>query len=104
MKFSTRNSTQTGARQYALNLEQLRLVAFADSSFASLEGCGRQIGCVVIPTDDMKHVNWIHFSRFKCRRVLQSEIDGKTYAFVDTFNAAFIIKHDLERRLESLFC
>lgn len=81
---------------HQLDLESLRIVSHADASFANLPDLKTQLGFIVLLTDKTGRVNWLHFRSYKCKRVVRSVLGGETHAFVDSFDAAYAIRHDLE--------
>lgn len=77
-------------------MDSLRIISHAYASFANLPDLKTQLGFVVFLMDDTGRVNWLHFRSYKCKRVVRSVLGGETHAFVDSFEAAYAIRHDLE--------
>ena len=84
-----------GLRQQSLDAKSLRIVAFSDSSFANLHDQGTQLGYIVLLVDKDMRFNWLQFASYKCKRVVRSVLAGETYAFVDGFDMAYTLRHDL---------
>lgn len=79
-----------------LDRETLHLRVYADASFADNDDLSSQIGYVVLLCDSSDSCHVLAYSSKKARRVVRSIMAGEVYAFADAFDAAFIIKHDLE--------
>lgn len=84
---------------HSLDLESLRLISHADASFANLSDLRTQLGFVVLPIDKTGRVNWFHFRSYKCKRVVRSVLGGETHAFVDSFDAAYAIRYDMQQMI-----
>ena len=92
------NATKTLSLMYApLDKETLHLLVYADASFASNDDLSSQLGYIVLLCDGHSRCHVMTYSSRKSRRVVKSIMAGEVYAFADAFDAAFIIKHDLER-------
>lgn len=90
-----------GLKVHVLNRDKLRIISYADTSFANASDLGTQLGFVVFMTDGTKRVNWLHFRSYKCRRVVRSVLAGETHAFVDAFDSSFTLRHDLSEIVNS---
>ena len=92
------NATKTLSHMYApLEKETLHLCVYADSSFASNDDLSSQLGYIVLLCDGHSRCHVMTYSSRKSRRVVKSIMAVEVYALADAFDAAFIIKHDLER-------
>lgn len=69
---------------------------YADVSFANNDDLSSQIGYVVLLCDGSDNCHVLAYSSKKARRVVRRIMAGEVYAFTDAFDAAYIIKHDLE--------
>jgi len=75
---------------------------YADASFASNDDLSSQLGYIVLLCDGHSRCHVMTYSSRKSRRVVKSIMAGEVYVFADAFDAAFIIKHDLERIYDQL--
>ena len=76
------------------------MVAFADSSFAKKLDLSSQLGVMIVLSDSSGRANLMHYNSYKSKRVVRSVRGGEMYAFDDAFDAAFSIRHDLQRLLK----
>lgn len=91
--------SRLGLKAHQLDLESLRIISREDASFANLPDLKTQLGSIVLLTDKTSRENCIHFRSCKCKRVVRSVLVGETHAFVDSFDAAYAIRHDLRTML-----
>lgn len=82
-----------------LDQDSLKLVVYIDSSYANTVDHKSQLGFIVCLADKSQRCSILHFSSHKSHRVARSSMAAETLAFVDGFDNAFLIKHDLERIL-----
>jgi len=75
----------------------LHLRVYADASFASNDHMSSQMGFIVLLCDGADRCHVLTYASKKARRVVRSIMVGEVYAFADTFDAAYILKHNLER-------
>lgn len=80
-----------------LDLESLQLMVYAD--FANLPHGKWQLGFLVCLTDSSFRCSISHFASSKSTRVAGSTMASESLAFVDGFDYAYLIKHDLKRLL-----
>lgn len=80
-----------------LDQDNLHLVVYTDSSFANTPDYKSQLGFIICVADASQKCSILHFSSHKSHRVARSSMAAETLAFVDWFDNAFPIKHDLER-------
>jgi hypothetical protein len=83
----------------ALDSHTLRVVAYADVSFHNCDDDSSQLGYVIVLSDDSETRAIFHFSSPKSKRVTRSTMAAEILAFVDAFDKAFIIRHELSRML-----
>ena len=84
-------------RYTKLERESLHLRVYADASFASNDDLSSQLGYVVLLCDAEDRCHVLTYVSKKARRIVRSIMAGEVYAFADAFDAAYILKHDLER-------
>lgn len=96
-----KDNPELGLRVHNLNKNKLKIISYADVSFANSADFRTQLGFVVFLSDDTNRVNWIHFRSYKCKRVVRSVLAGETHAFVDAFNSAFTLRHDLSTMVKT---
>lgn len=95
-----KNEPELGRIGHKLDKASLRLIAHADSSFANLTDLRTQLGFVILLTDKTKRVNWLQFGSYKCKPIVRSVLGGETHAFVDSFDAAYATRHDMQTMLQ----
>ena len=93
-------TSELSLRHYPLNEDSLHVVAFADSSFANNLDLSSQLGVMIVLSDSSGRANLMHYNSYKSKRVVRSVLGGEMYAFADAFDAAFSIRHDLQRLLK----
>lgn len=81
---------------HQLDIDFLRIISYAVASFQNLPDLKTQLGFVVLLTDKTSRINWLHFRTYKYKRVVRSVLGGETHAFVNSFDAAYAIRYDLE--------
>lgn len=79
--------------------ELLRLIAFADGAFANNPELISQLGYLIVLADAHDHYNVLSYRYFKSRRVTHSVLGAEVIAFAEAFDAAFVLKIDLENFL-----
>jgi hypothetical protein len=79
-----------------LDPSTIRIVAFADSSYANNSDHTSQLGYLVVLADETDAWNIVHYTSYKSRRVVRSVLARELHAFVDTFDYAYLLKRDLE--------
>ena len=78
-----------------LNKDTLRVIGFADSSFANNADLSTQLGYVLFLGDDTGSVVPISFKSYKSRRVTRSAMAGEVIAFSDLFDVAAVLAAEL---------
>ncbi|EED11471.1 hypothetical protein TSTA_007610 [Talaromyces stipitatus ATCC 10500] len=86
------DNAERGLRFVRLDLDSLRLVIFADSSFANNKDFSSQISFVIVLADAVNNANIVHWSSIKCKRVTRSVLASELYAMVHGFDSAASIK------------
>jgi hypothetical protein len=81
-----------------LNRNQLKLMIFTDVVFVNTLDLHSQIDYVICLTDDV-HINLIHWSSIKCKRVIRSVLAAKLYAMINDFDVEAVIKSIIKRML-----
>lgn len=82
-----------------LDLNSLRLLVYSDSSFNNREENRSQLGFIIVLSDNTNQCCILHYSSQKSKRVTRSSMGAETLAFVNAFDNALLIKHDLKRML-----
>jgi hypothetical protein len=86
-------------RYVLLNRNQLKLMIFTDAAFANTFDLHSQIDYVVCLIDDV-HINLIHWSSIKCKRVIRSVLAAELYAMINDFDVEVVIKSIIEHILK----
>jgi hypothetical protein len=89
-----------GLRFVPLDLESLKLVVFADASFANNNDNTSQIGFVIVLADESNSANIVHWSSIKCKRVTRSVLASELYGMAHGFDHAAVIKATIEKILQ----
>lgn len=93
------NSVQKSKTQilrYApLDHHSLELRVYADASFACNDDLSSQLGFIILLCDNMNRAHVLDYASKKSKRVVRSIMAGEVYAFMDAFDTAFSIAHDL---------
>ncbi len=76
------------------NFVNLQLMIFTNSSFTNNRDLFSQIDYVICLTNS-KHVNIVHWSSIKCKRVTRSVLAAKLYAFAHDFDFEVVFKATL---------
>lgn len=84
-----------------LDRKSLHLRAYSDGSFVNNQDSSSQLGYIVLLCDGNDNCNVIKFRSFKSKRVVRSVLGAEVYSFAEAFDAAFVIKTDLERILDT---
>jgi hypothetical protein len=83
-----------------LDLDSLYIRGYADASFGmNVDGSG-QIGYCILLMDKFDRFAIIKFRNGKCHRGTHSAMAAETCAFAEAFDAAFVLKHGLEKLLK----
>lgn len=90
-------SPDAGIKIPKLDLDTTSLVVFSDAGLAGNFDLSSQIGFVIALVDGNGKANLLDYSSRKCRRITHSSLAGEIMALTAGFDAAFAIRHDLER-------
>jgi hypothetical protein len=82
-----------------LDLSTLRVVVFADASFAQNEDLSSQVGYIVLLLDAEHQCAPIMHRSYKAKRTTQSELAAEAIALADGFDAAFACANNLMKLL-----
>jgi hypothetical protein len=99
LQWQLNNSTRE-LRFVSLNQNQLKLMIFTDAAFVNTIDLHSQIDYVICLIDDV-HINLIHWSSIKCKRVIRSVLAIELYVMINDFDVEAIIKSIIERMLHS---
>jgi hypothetical protein len=88
-----------GLRFVPLDIKTLRLIVFADASFANNKDLTSQIGFVIVLADAADNANIVHWSSIKCKRVTRSVLASEMYGMTHGFDAAAAIKSTITQLL-----
>lgn len=80
-----------------LDLDSVRLLVCIDASRTNMERNRSQLGYLILLADKLDQCAFLHYSSYKSTRVTRSSMAGETLAFVEGFDCAYLIKHDLSR-------
>jgi Reverse transcriptase (RNA-dependent DNA polymerase) len=78
-----------------LDPTSLRLLLFADASFANADNFTSQLGFVIILADEAGNANIIHYGSQKSKRVTRSVLAAEILALVYGWDNAFVVSHAL---------
>lgn len=95
-----KNEPQLRLIIHKLEKETLNIVVHADASVANLSDLITQLDFVILLNDHTKRVTWMQYCSYKFKRIVRSVIGGETHAFVDSFDAAYAIRHDTKKMLQ----
>ena len=94
-----RRSSNITLQYPKLDLNSLSMVVYKDSSHDNVKDHQSQLGFLICLMESTKKCAVIHFISHKPRRVARSSIAAETLAFVESYDNAYLILHDLERML-----
>jgi hypothetical protein len=86
------DSADDGLRFVPLDLSSMRVVVFADASFANASDYKSQIGFVVCLADANNAANIVHYGSAKCRRVTRSVMAAELHGLVLGFDHAYVVQ------------
>jgi len=76
-------------------METLKVVGFADASFANNHDLSTQLGHIVFLCDAKGNAAPIAFRSYKSRRVVRSAMAGEVIAFSDMFDVAVTLAEEI---------
>ena len=79
-----------------LDKSTLHLSVYAHASFAGNDDLSSQLGFIILLCDKENRSHVLDYSSKKSRRVVRSILGGEVYAFADSFDRAYILRHDLQ--------
>jgi hypothetical protein len=94
-----KNTAERNLLYQNLELKTLRIVSYADASFANNEDLTSQLDFIIVLTDKTGRCNLVLASSHKCRRFTRSILGGEVLAFADALDYVFTLCHDLEHML-----
>lgn len=94
-----KNTSSISLQYKKLDQSSLNLIVYTDASFNNAENHKSQIGFIICLADKTGSCSIIYYQSIKCKRVTRSAMAGEALAFVKGFDAAYLIKHDLQRML-----
>ena len=97
VKYATRN--RLTLRVPRLDVNTVRVVGFADASFAGNYDLSSKLGFIVVLADAKNECVPIAFNSYKARRVTRSAMTAEVIAFSDMVNAAITLARELETPL-----
>lgn len=77
----------------------LRIRAYSDASHASNADGSSQLGYIICLQDDTDRFAIIKYRSAKCHRVTRSAMSAESCAFADCYDAAYVLKTELEMLL-----
>jgi hypothetical protein len=83
----------------ALDLDSLYIRGYADASVGMNVDGSSQIGYCILLMDKFDRFAIIKFRSGKYHRLTHSAMEAEIYAFAEAFDAAFVMKHSLEKLL-----
>ncbi len=98
LQWQLNNSTRE-LRFVFLNRNQLKLMIFIDAALTNTIDLQSQIDYVICLINDV-HINLIHWSSIKCKRVIRSVLAAELYAMINDFDVEAIIKSIIEHILK----
>lgn len=84
-----------------LNQNYLRGLAFADASHNNCDSSHSQLEYIILTSDNSNKFAIYHYKSYKSQRVAGCRMCKQTLSFIDAFDAAFLIRCDPKRILES---
>ena len=92
-------TSETWIKIGKLNLENLKISAYSDASFASLDQGASQLGYIIFVQDDSGKCVPVTWASKKIRRVARSSLTAETLAAVETIDSAIVVKRFVEEIL-----
>ncbi len=90
--------SRTGLQYTYLNPQKIEVVACIDAAFAVNDDKSSQLGIIVMLRDAAtNHVNIVHYSSTKSKRVCKSVLAAELFALVDGFDMAAAVKDAVQR-------
>lgn len=86
-----------GIKFVKLDIKSLKLIIFADSSFANNKDFSSQIGSVIVLADKENWADILYSSSKNCKRITRSVLAAEVYAMVNGFDSGATIKSTLKK-------
>jgi hypothetical protein len=85
---------QQGKPLHIVKLDEssLRMIAFADASFANNRDLSSQLGYLIVLADKDNNANILHWQSIKCRRKTRSVLASELYAIALAFDISSTLK------------
>lgn len=96
---SAKEDPNFGLSFVRLDPSSLRVIVFADASFASNEDLTSQLGFVIGLADKHGNANIVHYSSFKSKRVTRSVLAAELFAVVHAFDYASTLRNSVSDML-----
>ena len=93
VKYATGNRVRLKVPK--LDKKSVRVVGFADSSFANNADLSSQLGQIIFLVDKFGNSAPITFKSYKARRITRSAMSGEVIAFSDMFDTAIAVSKEL---------
>lgn len=94
-----KNTADQGLTFEPLDKQSIEMRVYADASFATNDDLSSQIGYLVMICDKSNKCHIIDFSSKKSRRTVRSIMAGEVCAFMDAFDAAYMLRSDMQEIL-----
>ena len=91
-----KRSTDLCLRFRNLHLDTLHMRVYTDASFANNDDLSSQFGFIILLCDNKDYAHIFDYSSKKSKRVVRSILGGEVYALADSFDRAFMLRHDLQ--------
>ena len=88
--------SQISLRFGMLHEKSLHIRVYADASFGTIGDFTSQIGFIISLCNKNNQSHILDYSSRKSKRVVRSILGADLYAFSDGFDAAYMIRHDLQ--------
>lgn len=95
-----KTSPDFGLRFVSLDPDSLRVVVFADASFASNVDITSQIGIVICLADKNNKANIVYYSSFKSQRVTWSVLAAELFSVAHAFDFASATRESISGMFE----
>ena len=80
-----------------LDIDSLRILVYVDASHNNRENNRSQLGLLILLADKTDRFSFLQYTSYKSRRVTRPGMAGEKLAFVDGFDCALLLRHDLMR-------
>lgn len=94
-----RRTAEIQLQFFKLDQPSLRMLVYVDASFNNAENHRSQVGYVILLADALNRCFFLHFASCKSKWTTRSSTAAETLAFMLGFDAAFLIRHDIQAML-----